>query len=122
MKLPKFMLLVASVTCLCLLYVCQQTEIFRLAYVGQKRSILLRDSLDKNTMLRYNINKNTSLVLLNDRITASNFEMPDSYRVVKVPGVSQGTAADHRSSSLKSLAASVFGIKRQAEARTIDRR
>ncbi len=124
MKLPKFLLLITFITCFCLLYVYQQTEIFRLAYIGQKRSAVFRDFLDKNAMLRYNINKNTSLVLIDNRISGyANFEMPDSYRVVKLvyPEGSLRIANQSRSSKLKTMATSLFSIKRQAEARTIDR-
>jgi len=123
MKLSKFLSLTTFVTCLCLLYVCQQTEIFRLAYIGEKRSATFHDFLDKNAMLRYNINKNTSLVLIDNRVSGyADFEMPDTYRVVKLANPSEGLkiANQSRSSKLKTIATSLFGIKRQAEARTID--
>jgi len=85
MRLSRFLLLVTSVTCCSLLYVHQQTEIFRLAYIGQKKSVIFRDSLDKNALLRYNINKNTSLVLIDSRISGyADFQMPDTFRVVKL--------------------------------------
>jgi hypothetical protein len=124
MKLPKFLLLVTFITCSCLLYVYQQTDIFRLAYIGQKRNAVFHDFLDKNAMLRYNINKNTSLVLIDNRISGyANFEMPDSYRVVKLVYPQEGLriANQSRTSKLKNIVTSLFAIKRQAEARTIDR-
>jgi len=105
------------------MYVYQQTEIFRLAYIGQKESTVFHDSLDKNAMLRYNINKNTSLVLIDNRVSEyANFEMPDSYRVVKLayPQGNLRIANQARSSKLKTIAFSLFGINRQAEAKTID--
>jgi len=123
MRLSKFLLLVTFITCFCLLYVYQQTEIFRLAYIGQKKSAVFHDFLDKNTMLRYNINKNTSLVLIDNKVSGyANFEMPDSFRVVKLvyPQGGLRIANRSRSSKLKNIAISLFGIKRQAEARTID--
>ena len=124
MRLSRFLLLVTSITCCCLLYVHQQTEIFRFAYIGQKKSVIFRDSLDKNAMLRYNINKNTSLVLIDSRISGyANFEMPDTFRVVRLVNSSEGLkiADQSRPSGLKTIATALFGIKRQAEARTIDR-
>jgi len=124
MRLSKFLLSLTFVTFFCLLYVYQQTEIFRLAYLSQNKSAVFHDFLDKNAMLRYNINKNTSLVLIDNRISVyANFEMPDSYRVVKLayPEGSLRIANQSRSSKLKTIAISLFGIKRQAEARTIDR-
>lgn len=75
-------------------------------------------------MLRYNINKNTSLVLIDSRISGyADFEMPDTFRVVKLVNPSEGLriANQSRSSGLKTIATALFGIKRQAEARTIDR-
>jgi hypothetical protein len=50
------------VTLFSLLYVYQQTEILHLAYVGQKRVTAFEDLFDKNSVLRYNINKSSSLV------------------------------------------------------------
>ncbi|MDP3732616.1 MAG: hypothetical protein Q8R31_06340 [Candidatus Omnitrophota bacterium] len=125
MRLSKFLLLVTFITFFCLLYVYQQTEILRLAYIGQKKSAVFHDFLDKNTMLRYNINKNTSLVLIDNRVSGyAKFEMPDSYRVVKLAYHQEGgvrIANRTRSSRLQNIATAIFGIKRQAEARTIDR-
>ncbi len=124
MRLSKFLLLVTSITLFCLLYVYQQTEIFSLAYIGQKKSVIFHDFLDKNAMLRYNINQNTSLVLIDNKVCGyANFEMPNSYRVVKLVYPQEGLKIANRSRTLKlkNIATSLFGIKRQAEARTIDR-
>ena len=124
MRLSKFLLLVTFITFFCLLYVYQQTEIFRFAYIGQKKSAVFHDSLDKNAMLRYNINKNTSLVLIDNKVSGyANFEMPNSYRVVKLVYPQEGLRIANRSRTLKlkNIATALFGIKRQAEARTIDR-
>ncbi|MFH1888606.1 MAG: hypothetical protein ABH806_00780 [Candidatus Omnitrophota bacterium] len=124
MRLSKFLLLITSITCFSLLYVYQQTEIFRVAYAGQKKASAFRDCLDKNTLLRYNINKNTSLVFIDSRVSEyANFEMPQSYRVVKLtnPAANLKIASRTRPSKLKNMAAYLFGIKRQAEAKTLDR-
>ncbi|MFH1269782.1 MAG: hypothetical protein ABIH75_01810 [Candidatus Omnitrophota bacterium] len=124
MKLSKFLLLVTSITCFSLLYVHQQTEIFRFAYIGQKKTAAFRDCLDKNTILRYNINKNTSVVFIDNRVSEyAKFEMPNSYRVVKLalPAGNLRIANQARPSKLKNIAISLFSIKRQAEAKTIDR-
>ena len=124
MRLSKFLLLVTFITFFCLLYVYQQTEIFRFAYISQNRSAVFHDFLDKNAMLRYNINRGTSLVLIDNRVSRyADFEMPESYRVVKLgyPSKSLRIANQSRTSKLKTIATALFGIKRQAEARTIDR-
>jgi hypothetical protein len=94
-----------------------------MAYIGEKRSSAFHDSLDKNAMLRYNINKNTSLVLIDNRVSEyANFEMPETYRVVKLAHPNEGMRIVKQSGSSKliNIATSIFGIKRQAEARTID--
>ncbi|MFA5357177.1 MAG: hypothetical protein WC301_07265 [Candidatus Omnitrophota bacterium] len=124
MKLSRLLLSITTITCCSLLYVYQQTEIFRVAYVGQERNSAFRDCLDKNTLLRYNINKSTSLVSIDSRVSEyASFEMPQSYRVVKLthPASNMNAAGSIRPSRLKNMAVSIFGIKRQAEAKTIDR-
>jgi len=75
-------------------------------------------------MLRYNINKDTSLVLIDNKVSRyANFEMPNSYRVVKLAYAHEGLKIANRSRSpkLQNIATAIFGIKRQAEARSIDR-
>ncbi|MDD4894431.1 MAG: hypothetical protein PHW54_03860 [Candidatus Omnitrophica bacterium] len=122
MKLSKILLFTTFATCFCLLYVYQQTEIFRLGYIGEKKSVAFHDSLDKNAMLRYNINKNTSVVLIDNRVSEyAKFEMPNSYRVVKLAYPQGGVriASEARPSKFKTIAISLFGIKRQAEASSI---
>lgn len=124
MRLSKIIFMVTAVTCLSMLYVFQQTEIFRVAYIGQKKNSAFRDCLDKNTLLRYNINKNTSLVYINSRVSEhADLHMPESYRVVKLsrPASNLKLVSRTRPSGLKNIAISLFGIKRQAEAKTIDR-
>ncbi len=124
MKLSKFLSTVTCVTFLSLLYVCQQTEIFRLAYIGQKKSTVFQDSLDRNTILRYNINRNTSLIRLDNKVSEyADFQMPDSYRLVKLTLAQEGLRLKNQQRSLKrkSIASIIFGITKQAEAKTIDR-
>lgn len=75
-------------------------------------------------MLRYNINQHTSLVLIDNKVCGyANFEMPNSYRVVKLASSEGGLriANRPRTSKLKNIVTFLFGIKRQAEAKTIDR-
>ena len=123
MKLSKFLSLVAFITFFCLLYVYQQTEIFRLAYVGQKRLTIFQDCLDKNTLLRYNIKKNTSLIYIDNRVSGyANFEIPESYRLVRLTypqEVFKVTEQPHTETQ-KIIAFRLFGIKREAQAKTIN--
>jgi len=103
-----------------LLYVYQQTEIFRLAYVGQKKLVALEELLDKNTYLRYNIERNASLVQIGDRVSGNaDFQMPDSYRLVRLVPSKEGFRLRAPASGKETLVSRIFGVKRQAEAETI---
>jgi len=100
-----------------LLYVYQQTEIFRLAYAGQKKLVYSDELLDKNSILRYNIEKRASLVQIGNKFSGcADFQMPDSYRLVRFTPTKRGVKILNR----QTLASRLFGIKRQAEAKTIN--
>jgi hypothetical protein len=121
MRLSKFLSTVIFVTCLSLLYVYQQTEIFRLAYVDQKKQALFQDSLDKNSILRYNIQNNASLVHIGNKISAyADFQMPDTYRLVRLAPSREALELNQESANRQTLLSRLFGIKRQAEAKTIN--
>jgi len=121
MRLSKFLSTVIFVTCLCLLYVYQQTEIFRLAYVGQKKEARFQDSLDKNSILRYNINNKASLVRIGDKISGyADFQMPDSYRLVRLMPSRERLKPSQESANRQTLLSRFFGVKRQAEAKTVN--
>ncbi len=116
------MVVLASVTVLSLVYVWQQNEILRLAYEGQKNYVCFQDLLDANSSLRYNLTQNTSVTKMAGRISqTSDFTMPDNYCLVKVPAPkSQASYAQRYSRRKQTLMSQVFGIRRQAEAKTID--
>jgi len=122
MRLAKFLWMSVFITSFSLLYVYQQSEIFRLAYLGQKRQGVFDELLDKNTALRYNINKGSSLVRIGNKISGSNeFQMPDTYRFVKFVS-SQGALklARQDRQTQQNLFARFFSIKREAQANTIN--
>lgn len=111
---------VVLITCLCLLYVYQQTEIFRLAYLGQKKQTYFKDLLDKNSILRYNIDKNASLVCVGSKISGySDFKMPDAFRLMRLTPSKEGLKLKERPPKKETIFSRLFGIKRQAEAKTI---
>jgi hypothetical protein len=121
MRLGRFLLSVSVTTTFCLLYVYQQTEIFHLAYAAQNKVTAFQDLLDKNTLLRYNIGKGASLTRIGNKIAqGSDFQMPDTYQLVKLEYSSAGIGAVPRSPKRESLASRLFGIKQQAEAKTIN--
>lgn len=100
-----------------LLYVYQQTEIFRLAYAGQKKLAHSEELLDKNSILRYNIEQRASLVQIGNKFSGcAEFQMPDSYRLVRFKPARGSVNTLNR----QTLVSRLFGVKRQAEAKTIN--
>lgn len=121
MKLTKFLSTVVFITSFSVLYVYQQSEIFRLAYLGQKKQAVFTELLDKNTALRYNINKSSSLVNIGNRINQTqDFQMPDNYRFVKFISSRNGLKLAGQNQSRESLLARIFSLKREAQAKTIN--
>lgn len=121
MRLSKFISLTVFITSFSVLYVYQQSEIFRLAYLGQKKQATFNELLDKNTALRYNIKKNSSLVNIGNRISGTNeFQMPDNYRFVKFISSRNGLKLADQNQSRESLLARIFSLKREAQAKTIN--
>lgn len=113
----------AFITFLSLLYVYQQTEIFRLAYIGQKKTVAFQDTLDKNTLLRYNIKKTTSLIRIDNKVSGvARFEMPESYLLVRLtyPQEVFRLAEQPRSLKRENIAFRLFGVKREALGKTIN--
>lgn len=121
MRLSKFLSVVGFITFFSILYVHQQTEILRLAYAGQKRIVCLEDLLDKNSILRYNINKSASLVRIGSRISErADFQMPESYRLLRFASTKRSFSVSSKAFKKESVLSRLFGIKRQAEAKTIN--
>jgi hypothetical protein len=120
MKVSKFLTIASFITCFCLLYVYQQTEIFRMAYVGQKKVVLCEDLLDKNSVLRYNIESSASLVHIGSRVSGSaDFQMPESYRLVRLSSSGEGLNSAQQPVNKETFFSRIFGVRRQAEAKTI---
>ena len=107
-------------TIISLLYVWQQTEIFCLAYKGQKRKSLYQDLTEKNAILKYCRQSNISLVRISDRLDEKDkFQIPETYRLVRLVLPQKTIKAETNSSEKQSLLSRLFGVKRQAEAKTI---
>jgi hypothetical protein len=121
MKLTKFFSVVVFVTSFSVLYVYQQSEIFRLAYLGQKKQTIYTELMDQNTALRYNINKSSSLVNIGTSLNSSDdFQMPDHYRFVKVVASSGGLKISNQGSASEGLFARIFSLNREAQAKTVN--
>lgn len=117
MRLSRFLSLVTFITALSLLYVYQQTEVVRLAYVGQKRMGIFEELLDKNSVLRYNLGKRISLVRIGELSENSDFQMPDSYKLVKLSASGQRLRVSAHKPSKENLASRIFGVKQEAQAK-----
>lgn len=121
MRLSRFIAVCLFITVLSLSYVWQQTEIFKLAYNGQKNFSRFQDLLDKNSILRYNLKKQTSLISIGSRISQSgDFRIPDNYCLVKLDydNLEEGPAQRQENAKVN-LVAKFFSIKRQAEASSV---
>ena len=89
--------------------------------MGQKKQAYFQDLLDKNTILRYNVERNASLISIGNKISGSNdFQMPDSYRLVKLSATKEGFRINSENPAKQTMIARIFGIKSQAEAETIN--
>jgi len=121
MRLAKFLSISIFITAFSLLYAYQETEIFRLAYVGQKRLVTFEDLLDKNHILRYNIDSNASLVRIGNKISRyTDFQMPDTYQLVRLTPSKPVLSLVEQGRRQQTLLSRIFGIKRQAEAKTVN--
>jgi len=122
MKLSKFILLIFFVTIIALVYVYQQNEIFYLAYLGGRKQAMLADLLDKNNILRYNINKLSSLTCLDGNVLREvDFEMPAVKQLVRLNSGQNNLKISRESNRKPNLLFTFFGRTRQAQAETINR-
>lgn len=120
MSVKKILIGIATVTLFSLFYVFQQSEIFRLAYIGQRQQSNVDDLLDDNKLLRYNIQSRSSLVHLGaDVLKTSNFQLPQEYRIVKSVSLEEPAIMQAKAKQ-ETFFSRIFGIKRQAVAKTIN--
>jgi hypothetical protein len=113
--------MVVFVTFFSVLYVYQQSEIVRMAYAEQKQYKVFQDLLDKNSILRYNIEKNCSLVNIGSTLTShSDFQMPEQYQLVRLVPTKSGVTFAQGYVPKETLLSRIFGPNKQAEARTIN--
>ena len=121
MRLNKFLSLIIFITFFSMFYVYQQSEIMRLAYAEQKQHAVFQELLDKNSILRYNIEKNSSLVNIGSILSSrSDFEMPDKYQLVRLVPTNAGVAFTEGLGSKETLLSRIFGLTKQAEAKTVN--
>ncbi|MCX7661382.1 MAG: hypothetical protein N2Z79_01700, partial [Candidatus Omnitrophica bacterium] len=83
--LKRFVIKVFIFCVLACFYVYQQIEIVRLGYINEKKRKELEQLLDYNHLLRYNLNKQTSLVKISGAYKEnSNFQRPKDFCLIKV--------------------------------------
>jgi len=117
MRQNNFLSLVIFITFFSVIYVYQQSEIVHLAYAEQKYNQVFQELLDKNSVLRYNIEKSCSLVNIGSHIiSGSEFQMPDKYQLVKLVPTSEGLVLAQQSAQRETLLSRIFGARRQAVA------
>jgi hypothetical protein len=120
MKLPRFLFTVLFLTIVSLAYVWQQTEIFCLAYKGQRRLSAYQNLAEKNAMLKYCKQSNISLVRLSNRLEEKDsFQIPETYRLVRLVFPQQSLRAKANPPKRENFLSRLFSVKRQAEAKTI---
>ena len=110
---------IASVTFFAILYVHQQTEVMRLAYVNQKAVAQFEDCLEKNAFLRYNLERKISLIRIGEKVAAyANLQMPAEVKLVQMNvGSTELTSAQEKKGNIFT---SLLGIKRVAEAEPVN--
>jgi hypothetical protein len=120
MRLTKILVILFSITLIALIYIFQQTEIFQLAYAASKQEMRLKELLDKNNLLRYNINTISSLSYLESSLLSkADFQLPAQAQMVKLqtPPKERITVARAGAKGRKrNLVFNFFNIVPQAEA------
>jgi len=117
MRLSKLLSIILSITFVSVLYVYQQSNIIRAAYQEQKKLALLENLVDKNNNIRYNLNRQMSLVSIDGIWQEDDFEWPHQEQLVSlrtVESVKLDTSFEAKTTS--NIFTSLFGLKAQAEA------
>lgn len=122
MKISKFLSYASVFTLFAILYVFQQSEIFRTGYTVDKKQAAFQLLLDKNALLRYNVQRNASLIHLSGKFSnGADFQMPKTYRLVRLSYPHTTEQSTVQTNKSENIFTRLFGVTRQAEARTINR-
>ncbi|MFA5096871.1 MAG: hypothetical protein WC478_05985 [Candidatus Omnitrophota bacterium] len=105
-----------------LLYVHQQTRIVSLAYLSGKKQAVLKELLDANNILRYNMNVISSLPYLDKKILSKDlsFEIPREQQLVRFNYARQNLGISQELKKRNTLLSVLFGAGKQAEAKTLN--
>ena len=119
MRITKFLIIALAVTFLSVLYVYQQSKIIHLAYQEQERLTLLESLVDKNSNIRYNINRQMSLVSIAGLWEEGDFEWPHQKQLVSLSIAGQSFEDNKQVKQTESIFTRLLGLKSQAEATPI---
>ena len=116
MRLNKFFIIVLTVTLLAVVYVYQQSKIIHLAYQEQDRLAFLERLVDHNNNLRYNMDRQMSLVSIVGLFKDGDFEWPHRKQLVSLSTAQQNLEDKKQIKETESIFTRLFGLKSQAEA------
>jgi len=122
MGLNKIFIIVFGITILSLLYVYQQSNIIQLAYQEQERLALLENLVNKNNNLRYNLDRQMSLVSIAGLWQEGNFEWPNRKQLLSFSTTQQEPVQSKQIKETESIFTHFFGLKSQAEATSVKSR
>ena len=114
-----FFTIVLAVTLLALLYVYQESKIIHLAYQEQESLAFLETLIDENNHFRYNIDRQVSLVSIKELWQNGDFEWPGREHLVSSFSVEQSFMDKQQTKNRENLFTRLFGLKSQAEAKSI---
>lgn len=116
MSLTKFLILVLILTLLASIYVHQQIRILQLAYEEQEKLASLRNLLDEKNNLRYQINRQTSLVSIGNIWQNGEFEWPHRKQLVRLSTQQETGEDNERTAESGSIFSRFIQLRSQAEA------
>lgn len=119
MRITKFLIIALAVTLLAVLYVYQQSKIIHLAYQGQEGLAFLESLVDKNSNLRYNINRQMSLVSIAGLWEEGDFEWPHQKQLVSLTTIRQTPEDNRQIKETENIFTRLLGLRSQAEATLI---
>ncbi len=120
MRTARLISMIFIFTFVALLYVYQQNRIISLAYLSGKKQTVLKELLDANNILRYNMNVISSLPYLDKKILSKDlsFQMPKEEQLVRL-NYAREKGINQELKKRNNLLAILFGTGKQAEAKTL---
>jgi hypothetical protein len=120
MKLPKFLIIVLTVTIISLCLVYQQTQITVLTYLNGRNNKAYQELLDKNIALRYNLEKTRSISSLGNKVLVgdTNFEIPQQTQLAQIERPREYESFAQKAIARETILTRIFGARTEAEAKT----